>query len=138
MTGMSRDRARPPLAAADERLWSSLAHFGNIVTLLPALLIFLVLGARSAVVRAESREALNLSLTALIAWIALAVLGQVFGSLYAALPVGLDLAFGVLRLLVGFASLVVWVLVVLFSVVAGLRVQHGGGFRYPLALRLVR
>lgn len=137
MTGTS-SAVKPPLSPEDERLYAGLAHFGNIVGFLPSLLILLLLGPRSRFVRQESREALNLSITALIVWVALAVLGRLFGVFQDALPPGPDLLFVVLVFLTGLAQLAVWVVVVVLSVVAGLRVQHGGGHRYPLALRLVR
>lgn len=130
--------ARPPLSDQDQHLYASLAHFGNIIGFLPSLLVLLLLGARGAFVRDESREALNFSLTALIAWIALAVLGQLVGLLADVVPVGTDLVLRVLGFLTGLAQLAVWVVVVVLSIIAGLRVQHGGGYRYPLALRLVR
>lgn len=130
--------ARPPLTDADQRLWATLAHLGNIVGFVPSLLILVLLGARGRFVRDESREALNLSLTALIAWVVLAAVGQVLGLIERALPVALTLVPELLGLLVGLASFAIWVVVVVLSIVAALRVQHGGGHRYPLALRLVR
>ena len=138
MSGSWSAAAKPPLSAPDERLYASLAHFGNIVGFLPSLLVFLLLGTRGRLVRDESREALNFSLTALIAWVALAVIGRLFGVFQDALPAGPDLLFVVLVFLTGLAQLGVWVVVVVLSIVAGLRVQHGGGYRYPVALRLVR
>ncbi|MFD1722178.1 DUF4870 domain-containing protein [Amnibacterium endophyticum] len=130
--------ARPPLSDADERLYASLAHFGNIVGFLPSLLVLVILGGRGAFVRSESREALNFSLTALIAWVGLAILGQILDLVGRALPVAVALVPDLLGFLVGLAQLAVWVVVVVLSIIAGLRVQHGGGYRYPIALRLVR
>ena len=138
MTGTSRADAGRPLSPDDERLWAGLAHFGTIVGFLPSLLILLLLGPRSRFVRDESREALSLSLAALVLVIALAVLGRLCGVFQDGLPPGPDLPFVVLVFLSGLAQLAVWAVVVVLSIVAGLRVQHGGGHRHPATLRLVR
>jgi len=128
----------PPLSPADEDLWSTLAHIGNVIGFLPSLLILLILGPRSPRVRQESREALNFVLTALIAWVALWMVGIVLGTIGSALPSAIGLPFVLLGLLVGLAEFVVWVLVVVFSIVAAVRVNSGGSYRYPFSLRLIK
>jgi uncharacterized protein len=127
-----------PLSPSDERLWSTLAHLGNIVGFLPSLLILLLLGPRSARVTVEAREALNFGLTAFIGWVALWVLGQVLNTLYQVVPTAFDLVFGLLAFLVGLVAFALWVLVVVMAVVAAVRTNALGTFRYPFALRLVR
>lgn len=131
-------RFAPPLAPADETLWSTLAHIGNVVGFLPSLLILLILGPRSPRVRQESREALNLVITAIIAWVALWILGAVVTGIAHALPSGIGLLFGLLGLLIGLAAFAVWVLVVVLSIVAAVRVNSGASYRYPFALRLIK
>ncbi|MGN6444803.1 DUF4870 domain-containing protein [Amnibacterium sp.] len=126
-----------PLSPGDERLWSTLAHVGNIVGFLPSLLILLILGPRSARVREEAREALNFVITATIVWVALFLVGRILGALYGALPTGLDIVLLLLGFLIGFAQFAVWVIVVVLSIMAAVRVNGGGTFRYPIALRLV-
>jgi uncharacterized Tic20 family protein len=127
-----------PLSPSDERLWSTLAHLGNIVGFLPSLLILLLVGPRSTRVTVEAREALNFGLTAFIGWVALWVLGQVLNTLFRVVPTGFDLVFGLLAVLVGLVAFALWVLVVVIAVVAAMRVQTLGTFRYPFALRPVR
>jgi uncharacterized Tic20 family protein len=127
-----------PLSPADENLWSTLAHLGNVLGFLPSLLILLILGPRSARVRQESREALNFVLTALIVWIALWVVGIVVGTIANAAPSGIGLLFVLLGLLVGLAEFAVWVLLVVFSIVAAVRVNSGASYRYPFSLRLIK
>ncbi|GAA2754393.1 DUF4870 domain-containing protein [Amnibacterium kyonggiense] len=138
MSGSQPTGAAQPLSPADEKLWSTLAHVGNIIGFLPSLLILLILGPRSGRVREESREALNFVITATIAWVALLILGRIVGALYSATPTGLDLIFGLLGLLIGLAQFAVWIVVVVFSIVAAVRVNNGGSYRYPFALRLVK
>ena len=138
MTQFQPAAAAQPLSPADESLWSTLAHIGNIIGFLPSLLIFLILGPRSGRVRQESAEALNFVITATIAWVALAIIGIVLSAIGNALPSGIDLIFGLLGLLVTFLQFAVWVVLVIFSIVAAVRVNSGGSFRYPFALRLIK
>lgn len=130
--------ASQPLSVSDQNLWSTLAHIGNIVGFLPSLLIFLILGPRSARVKTESREALNFVITAILAYIALQIVGVLVNVLYQQLPAGIDVIFLLLGLLITFVSFAVWVLVVVFSIVAAVRVNKGGSYRYPFALRLIK
>jgi uncharacterized protein len=127
-----------PLSPADEKLWSTLAHIGNIIGFLPSLLIFLILGPRSPRVRTESREALNFVITVAIAEVALWIVGAIFNALYTVTPSGIDLVFVLLGFIVGLAQFALWVLLVVLSIVAAVRVNAGGSYRYPFALRLVR
>ena len=138
MTQSQPAAAAQPLSPADEKLWSTLAHVGNIVGFLPSLLIFLILGPRSARVREESKEALNFVITAIIAYVVLFILGVILGVIGANAPSGISLIFGLLGLLVGLAEFAVWILLIVFSIVAAVRVNSGGTYRYPLALRLIK
>ena len=54
MSESQRAYSAPPLSPADETLWSTLAHIGNVIGCLPSLLILLILGPRSPRVRQES------------------------------------------------------------------------------------
>jgi uncharacterized Tic20 family protein len=89
-------------------------------------------------VRQESREALNFVLTALILWVALWVAGTVAGSIANAAPSAVGLIFVLLGLLIGLAAFAVWVLLVVFSIVAAVRVNSGASYRYPFSLRLIK
>lgn len=140
MTGTPQSGYTPaaPLSESDERLWASLAHFGNILGFLPSLLILLILGPRSARVRTEAKEALNFVITVAIAFVALFILGAIFTALYIVTPSGVDVVFGLLGTLLNLAELAVYVLLIVLSIIAGVRVNQGGSYRYPFALRLVR
>jgi hypothetical protein len=127
-----------PLSPADARLWSTLAHVGNIIGFLPALLILLILGPRDAQVRDQSREALNFVITALIAIVGLNIVGAILSTIAFQLPTGIDILFGLLGLLLNLAEFAIYVFLVVFSIVAAVRVNAGGSYRYPFALRLVK
>lgn len=130
--------AAQPLSPADEKLWSTLAHVGNVLGFLPSLLIFLILGPRGAKVKQESREALNFVITATIAVIALTIVTAVVTGIASAAPSGIGLLLGLIALLIGLVQFAVYVLVIVFSIVAAVRVNNGGSYRYPISLRLVK
>jgi uncharacterized Tic20 family protein len=138
MTESQPTYAAQPLSPADENLWSTLAHIGNVIGFLPSLLILLILGPRSGRVRQESREALNFVITALIAEVALWIVGFVVNGIANALPSPIGLVLVLLSLLIGLAEFAVWVLLVVFSIVAAVRVNSGASYRYPFSLRLIK
>ncbi len=138
MTDYQPAAAAQPLSPADEKLWSTLAHVGNIIGFLPSLLIFLILGPRGAHVRTESREALNFVITAIIGIVALNIVGAIVSVIYFQLPSGIDVIFGLLGLLLNLVEFAIYILLVVFSIVAAVRVNAGGSYRYPFALRLIK
>jgi uncharacterized Tic20 family protein len=127
-----------PLSPADAKLWSTLAHVGNVIGFLPSLLILLILGPRSARVREESREALNFVITAIIAEVVLVVVSVVLGAIVSNAPSAIVLLFALIALLIGLVEFAVYVALIAFSIVAAVRVNNGGSFRYPFSLRLVK
>jgi len=124
--------AAAPLTAAEDKLWASLAHFGGIVGILPSLIVFLVFRERGERTKQESREALNWQITFTIGWIALSIIGAIisFVSYSARVYVVGDL--------VGYLPLIWWIVNAVLSVLGGVKVQSGGSYRYPFALRLVK
>ena len=128
-----------PLAPNDERLWASLAQYGNIIGFLPSLLIFLILGPRSAFVKTQAKEALNFVITAIAAYIVLFILGAIVTVLYiASSTAATDALFGLIGTLINLVEFAIWVLVIVFSIVAGLKVNRGEAYRYPFAIRLIK
>lgn len=121
-----------PLTPAEDKQWGSFAHFGGLLGILPSLIIFLVFKDRGAVTKTESKEALNWQITFTIAFIVLQILVTIISSaLFAA---G---AYGVIGL-VGFLPLLLWIANAIFSILGGVKVQGGGAYRYPVALRLIK
>ncbi len=121
-----------PLSESDDKLWASLAHFGGLLYILPSLLIFLILKDRGPRVRVESKEALNWQITFLIGEVILWILS---GILTAALF--LTPAYGV-AVFIGFLPLLWWIVNAILSILGGIKVNGGGSYRYPFALRLIK
>jgi uncharacterized Tic20 family protein len=125
-----------PLTPAEDKQWASLAHFGGILGFLPALIIFLVFKDRGTLTRQESKEALNWQITWIVANIVLSiVLGILTFILVLALPYPADsIASGLL----GLIAWLPYVVNVVFSIMGGVKVNSGGAYRYPVAVRLIK
>jgi uncharacterized Tic20 family protein len=101
---------------ADEKLWATLVHVGGIFFgVIPALIGFLVFKDRGPFVRAHSATALNFQLTLLIA--------EVVGWILSILLIGF--------LIVG----AVYVVRIIFSIIAAVTANRGEWYTYPLAIR---
>ena len=118
-----------PLSESDDKLWASLAHFGGVLWILPSLLIFLILKDRGPKVRVEAKEALNWQITFLIIWIVWSIIAAV---------ITVPLLFAGLSFLVPLIGFLIWAVNALLSVLGGIKVNGGGSYRYPFALRLVK
>ena|ERR1700712_2212229 len=118
-----------PLSESDDKLWASLAHFGGVLWILPSLLIFLILKDRGPKVRVEAKEALNWQITFLIIWIVWSIIAAV---------ITVPLLFAGLSFIVPLIGFLIWAVNALLSVLGGIKVNGGGSYRYPFALRLVK
>ena len=110
--------AAAPLTEAEDKQWASFAHLGGIIGFLPSLIIWLVLKDRGAKTNVEAKEALNFQITLAIAYV-----------------IGLILTIVIIG---GVICLAVWVVSIIFSIIAFTKVNAGGSYRYPFALRLIK
>ena len=107
-----------PLNPADEKLWATLIHVGGIFfNFIPALIGYLGLKDRGPFVRAHTATALNFQLTLLIAsfvgWVLTIVV-------------------------IGFVILAaVWVVNIVFSIIAAIAANKGEWYTYPMSIRFV-
>jgi uncharacterized Tic20 family protein len=100
-------------------MWAMIAQLSGIVIgFIGSLVIMLIFGPRNAFVKSQSTEALNFQITVAIGYVVGVVLSLVF--------------IGVLILLA------VWVLNIVFCIIAGLKNNSGEEYRYPFTLRLVK
>lgn len=114
-----------PLTEAEDKQWASFAHLGGILWLLPSLIIWLVFKDRGPKTNVEAKEALNWQITFLIGWVALTIIGTIL------LFVGIGIIFTLL-------SWALYILNVVFSILGFVKVNNGGSYRYPFALRLIK
>lgn len=143
----------PPLTEAEDKQWASFAHFGGAIIILalftgwlgllaiiPALVIFLVFGKRGQRTLVESKEALNFMITAVAALIIWTIISSII-----AFAIGQSLVFGfnitayyIVGFVLGIPSFAIIVAAIVFSIMGGVKVQRGGSYRYPFALRLIK
>lgn len=108
-----------PLSQSDERLWAALGQLsGILISFIGPLLIMLIFGPRSAFVKKESTEALNFQITVAIAYI-----------------IGFVLTFVVIGI---FIVLAVWVVSLIFMIMAALKNKDGLDYRYPVCIRFIK
>lgn len=108
-----------PMSDSDARLWAMLGQLGGIILgFIAPLIVMLVFGPRNAFVKKESTEALNFQITVLIGYLVSFVLMFVF--------IGFILFF------------VVWILAIVFCVIAGMKNNQGIEYRYPINIRFVK
>jgi hypothetical protein len=112
---------QPPVTESDERTWAMLGHIGGIlIGFIAGLVVYLIYKDRSQYLKQQGAEALNFQLTILIGYIAAWILATV--------------TFGILFIL----PFVVWVLQIVFGIIAGLAANKHENYRYPFRIQFVR
>ena len=117
--------AAAPLSEAEDKQWASFAHLGGILGFLPALIIWLIFKDRGAKTNVEGKEALNFQITVTIGYLACAILGAI-------------LAIVLIGFIFYIAWLAIWVLSLIWLIMGFQKVNAGGSYRYPVALRLIK
>jgi len=110
----------PGYANSEEKTWALINHFGGIIAgFIPSLVVLLVKGNESPTLRAHAVSALNFQIT----WNAAFIIGQILAVCSGGLLFFLPLA--------------CWVVIIVFSILGGLRANEGTVYNYPLSLKLV-
>ncbi|MRG61560.1 DUF4870 domain-containing protein [Agromyces sp. CFH 90414] len=106
------------LSPSDEKLWATLIHIGGaIFNFLPALIGYLVLKDKGPFIRAHSATALNFQLTVLIAYVVSYIL---------------------MFVLIGFFLFAaVWIVNIVFSIIAAVKANQGQPYTYPMSIKFV-
>lgn len=108
----------PPLAPSEARMWSIFAHLGGtFLSFLVPLVIYIVFKDRDPFVRRHSATALNFHITLAIAYAVSAVL--------------------VLVLIGLFLIPLLWVLALVFTIMAAVAAGDGRDYQYPLSITFV-
>ncbi|MEV6491349.1 DUF4870 domain-containing protein [Actinoplanes sp. NPDC051633] len=108
-------------ATNDEKTWALISHFGGIlVGFIAPLIGLLVKGNESPTVRAHAVEALNFQITWGIATIVASVIGAcTLGILF-------------------FLPIITWIVVIVFSIIGGMKANEGQLYHYPATFRMVK
>lgn len=117
-----------PLTEAEDKQWASFAHLGGILGFIPSLIIWLVFKDRGVKTNVEAKEALNFQITAAIAQVAVFILNAILTAV----------TLGIWGLIGWLLPLAVWVLSLVWSIMGFSKVNAGGSYRYPIAIRLIK
>lgn len=119
--------AAAPLTPEQDVQWGSFAQLGGILGFLPSLIIWLVFKDRGTFTNTEAKEALNFQITLIFGYVAVWILTAII----TVVTFGLG---SVLSLLIW----AIWIVGVVFSILAFLTAKDGKHYRYPFAIRLIK
>jgi uncharacterized Tic20 family protein len=108
-------------ANSDEKTWALIAHFGGIlVGFIAPLVALLAKGNESPTVKAHANEALNFQITWGIAMIVAVIISVCsLGFLF-------------------FVPIIVWIVIVVFAILGGMKANNGELYRYPATFRFIK
>lgn len=117
-----------PLTPAEDKQWAGLAHLLGILGILPSLIIWLVFRERGGYTNQEGKEALNFQITVVIVAFALSIVTTILTFV----------TFGLFGFLAPLLYVLLWAAVITFSIIGYSRVNAGGSYRYPVAIRFIK
>lgn len=107
-----------PMNPTDEKMWATLIHVGGVLGyFLPSLIGYVILKDRGPFIRSHAMTALNFQLTVLIV--------TVVGTALTAIFIGFLVLFAV------------FVLNIVFSIMAALAANRGQYYSYPLTIKFI-
>jgi uncharacterized Tic20 family protein len=106
------------LSDKDERTFTALGNILGILGFIPSLVMFVVMGERSAFLKRNMKYALNFQITMLVA--------DVIGALTLFAGIG------------GLIMLAAWVLRLVFSILAFVKTTEGDDYKYPVTVNFIR
>ncbi len=117
--------AAAPLTPEQDRQWAMLGQFGGILGFIPPLIIWLVFRDRGRLTEQEAKESLNFQISVAIFVLGFYILGTI-------------LSFVIIGLLLFPLAVAVSIAGVVFAIVAGIKVNGGGTYRYPYTFRFIK
>jgi uncharacterized Tic20 family protein len=114
-----------PLTPAQDRQWAMLSQFGGIFGFIPPLIIWLIFRDRGRLTDQEAKESLNFQISVAIFVLGFYILGTI-------------LSFIIIGLLLFPVAVAVSIAGVVFAIVAGIKVNGGGTYRYPYTFRFIK
>ncbi len=132
----------------DERTWGLLVHLGGIIgmAILPTvgniigvLVLWLIKRNESKFVDNQGKEAINFQITLSLAAVAVNLVNNVITGFWS-LTNFWGFARGNFYHAWGWTSLigVIWLVNVIFSIIAAVKANNGESYKYPISLRLVK
>jgi uncharacterized Tic20 family protein len=117
--------AAAPLSPAEDKQWAMLGQLGGILGWIPPLIIWLVFKDRGPLTNQEAKESLNFQITVAIFVVGLYILGTI-----------------TLFIFIGglfyFLAWAVQIVGLIFAIIAGVKVNQGGTYRYFFNFRFIK
>jgi len=115
-----------PFTDAEDKQYTTLATFRNIILLIPALIFYFAFGNRGPKIKEQSKENLNWTINVTGLFIILEILSVILS-----FTLIVPLLFGLL----------VWALLIInliFSIIGGIKNNNGELYRYPINIRWIK
>ena len=121
----------PPSPEQQDRNYTVLATFLNIIVLIPALIFYFGFRDRGPLISAQSKENLNWTIGMAILAIGAPIVSAIIGWI----PIlGWLIAF-----LLAIVTWLAWIINIVFSIIGGVRLAGGASFyKYPFTIQFVR
>ena len=119
-----------PLTAENDKLWALLSHVGNILSVLPPLIIWLVLKDRGPRVAVEGKEATNWGINVTAALIV--------GNIVEIVLLNIPIIGWLIGLLLALALWALWLVNIVFAIMGAVKVSNGGSYQYPINIRWIK
>jgi len=119
-----------PLTEAEDKQWASFAHLGNILSFIVPLILWLIFKDRGPKTNVEGKEALNWGITVAIGLVAAGILQVIFSFI--------PFVGWIIALLLGLVWWAILIVNLIFAILGFVKVNGGGSYRYPFALRFVK
>ncbi|MFB2599142.1 DUF4870 domain-containing protein [Herbiconiux sp. P17] len=117
--------AAAPLSPAEDKQWAMLGQLGGILGWIPPLIIWLIFKDRGPLTNQEAKESLNFQITVAIFVVGLYILGTI-----------------TLFIFIGglfyFLAWAVQIVGLIFAIIAGVKVNQGGTYRYFFNFRFIK
>jgi len=119
----------PGYATADEKNWALIAHFGGalgvvvgggLLGFVAPLIAYTSKGNTSPTVRAHALAALNFQIT----WALASVLAWILAA--------------VTCFILFFVPMIVWLVPIIFGIIAGIKANEGQLYRYPMSINMIK
>jgi uncharacterized Tic20 family protein len=117
-----------PLTEAEDKQWASFSHFGNILSLIVPLIIWLIFKDRGTKTKVEGKEALNFGITVAIAFVVITILNTILTAV----------TLGIWAFIGWILPLALWVITIIWAIQGGVKVNAGGSWRYPVNVRFIK
>jgi uncharacterized Tic20 family protein len=115
-----------PFTEAEDKQYSTLATFLNIIILIPGLIFYFAFANRGPKIKQQSKENLNWTINVSAIYLILIILGII------TIFIGIGVIFTILAWLLLIANLI-------FSILGGVKVSNTGEFyKYPVNIRWIK